>query len=968
MTGPPAKIRRVIGSMPTRCLMDVTNAESLERPRVRRRVICEEDESESENPWDDVDRMLVAAYEHEEVCSPEPAYVDTPREEAADGDDDVQEEEEEEEEETPFVAAEEAGEALLQLHPRILTRHASEICRLVKGVDLSETKVPKLAEWAKSVIEMPRVANGYTVMTETYAHSRTSTCRGRLYAGDLSLQKMPRGLRAALTKGAYVDVDIVNANPCLLLGFIEETGHEPPPPDAPELRRYVRGRMEWLSCIVPGHEVPKEVAKEVVNRMICLPGNCGDYWQVSVWLREHGLTEQGLTLADVDRRVFRMQEDLARFYAWFRDYYVDFIWPMLSSEPLHARPRPVASAITLFLQRIERSATEAARCEAASQGAEIGAIIHDGFLAAWDRPQKGKRKNPNKSPTKAQLEAMTLAARERDFCAHVTFAEKKIESESIGKVLEKLGVDATKRAPGALDFGEDPMKYQDDKAVASALVKAKGHEMAFVGDKPEFHLFMYEDSGCDAKMIGLWKNRHAHGPPHTYTEFIDGLEETRYAKSAHWWRQVYKSLQGRNDLYVSWKFNEDINDGCFPASNGMVDLHKAPCIEDLDVTTCVTKLMPKHHLTWKWDLPIDTFVPDPEAYARFTATWEKFFGHDPQFMTAFTQRLARDLMTRGNRDKKIVFLMGPGNNGKTALMRIVNTIYGNIIIFKASPDLLTTPLTGKPNSELDKVRRARIALVEEPPKDTLCMDTIKDLTGGAQISTRDLFASTTMTKMEASIYACANTTPELEGHDDAAIDRFMLVNLPCTFFKNREAYEEHVNGPQGTRDPEKLARLHIGNEDIVKEFEESDDLRLAGFIYLSRAYVQQRQNGGPPPIPDLYLDKMTLAIAKARSPINVIRDFCKATGNKEDYLSWDDLVKVYRANGLPRVRPNDVRQAIDAWAAVCDKVWAGRAPSRVMPRTSGIRGARLNDQYAAEMPVWDGDTSVVANSSYLNQS
>lgn len=963
MTGPPAKIQRVSSSMPTRrCLVDVTNADTPERPRVRRRVVCEEDGSESENAWDDVDRMLMAAYEHEEVCSPEPAYVDTPREEAADGD--VHEVFAEAEGE---VGEAEVGEPLLQLHPRILTRHAREICRLVKGVDLSETKVPKLAEWAKSVLGMPQGLDGYTTMTETYAHSRTSTCRGRLYAGDFSLQKMPRGLRAALTKGVYVDVDIVNANPCLLLGFIEETGHEPPPPDAPELRRYVEDRMGWLSCIVPGRQVPKEVAKEVVNRMICLPGDYGDYWQVSVWLKEHGLAEQGVTLSDVHSRVFRMQEDLARFYAWFRDYYMDFIWPMLSSEPLYARPRPVASAITLFLQRIERAATEAARREAFSQGAEIGAIIHDGFLAAWDRPLKGKRKNHNKSPTKTQLETMTTVARTQDFCRHVTFAEKKIESEPIGKVLENLGVDPTKRAADVLDFGEDPMKYQDDQAVASALMKVKGHEMAVVGEDKgaAFHVWQGEDSGCEASMIGLWKWAEKNGPPHTWSEFIDGLEDTRYTKSTNWWRNVYGSLRGRSDLSVSWKFNEDISDGCFPVLNGMVDLHKARCIEDLDAETCITKFLPQHHLTRKWDLPVDTFVPDPETHARFTEIWEKFFGGNAQFTTAFTQRVSRDIMTRGNVTKKIVFLMGPGNNGKTALMRILNAIYGNTIIFKASTELLTNQLTGKANSELDQARRARIALVEEPPKTSLCMDTIKDLTGGAQISTRDLWTSTTMTKMEASIYACANTTPELEGHDDAAIDRFMLVTLPCTFIKDREEYEERVNA---TSDPEKLARLHLADEDLIKEFENNSDLRLAGFIYLSRAYVQQRQNGGPVPIPDLFVDKMTLKIAKGRTPINVIRDFCKATGNPDDFISWEDLVKVYKANDYPRTTQNDVRQAIDAWAAVCDKVWAGRAPSRVTPRLTGIRGARLNDQYAAQMPVWDGATSVVANSSYLNQS
>lgn len=132
------------------------------------------------------------------------------------------------------------------------------------------------------------------------------------------------------------------------------------------------------------------------------------------------------------------------------------------------------------------------------------------------------------------------------------------------------------------------------------------------------------------------------------------------------------------------------------------------------------------------------------------------------------------------RDQKIVFIWGPGANGKSVLVRLAGLLGGDYHK-TCSPALLLARKVGGtegPSPGLAKILPARMVTGTELPQGAEWnMQTIKMLCSDEPIAARFLFENEFELAPRCSITLAGNEQPTFTGLDDAIKRRFVLVNF-----------------------------------------------------------------------------------------------------------------------------------------------------------------------------------------------
>lgn len=111
-----------------------------------------------------------------------------------------------------------------------------------------------------------RFVDGYVPVN--YSFSKTSFNKGRLYAqNSLSYQSFKRQIRSYLVKDLYYDIDMVNAQPRILVQYCKKHDIE-----CEKLQEYVDNRDHLLKKIMKFHNCTRNDAKELILRL-CHLGN-----------------------------------------------------------------------------------------------------------------------------------------------------------------------------------------------------------------------------------------------------------------------------------------------------------------------------------------------------------------------------------------------------------------------------------------------------------------------------------------------------------------------------------------------------------------------------------------------------------------------------------------------------------------------------------------------------------------------
>lgn len=143
------------------------------------------------------------------------------------------------------------------------------------------------------------------------------------------------------------------------------------------------------------------------------------------------------------------------------------------------------------------------------------------------------------------------------------------------------------------------------------------------------------------------------------------------------------------------------------------------------------------------------------------------------------------------RDERFYVWIGTGANGKSTIADLHKKALGDYAI-TGQTTLVTKQResANNANSALMSLRNKRFVELQEPDvRETLQAGVIKSLTGGDDVSGRELFSSQSSFKPHAKIFLCCNNVPTITGVDGGVMRRILIVNFVSRFVENAVATE-----------------------------------------------------------------------------------------------------------------------------------------------------------------------------------
>lgn len=131
--------------------------------------------------------------------------------------------------------------------------------------------------------------------------------------------------------------------------------------------------------------------------------------------------------------------------------------------------------------------------------------------------------------------------------------------------------------------------------------------------------------------------------------------------------------------------------------------------------------------------------------------------------------------------KVIPNLSGPKNSGKSLIVSVFNRLGGGGAGYSGMPSPAALLQDGD-FSARDELRGRRfIAITEPDPDKKLDAEFVKQVSGGDQMSTRQLYGAYTSWMPECVMFIASNQPVRFNTWDDALLDRVALINFPNEF-------------------------------------------------------------------------------------------------------------------------------------------------------------------------------------------
>ena len=239
---------------------------------------------------------------------------------------------------------------------------------------------------------------------------------------------------------------------------------------------------------------------------------------------------------------------------------------------------------------------------------------------------------------------------------------------------------------------------------------------------------------------------------------------------------------------------------------------------------------------------------------------------------------------------------GTGRNGKGVLSTILKAILGDYFLTTDNTFLTTVFKSGAANSTLAQSRGVRFLLVTEPDNGTadcsLNIDFVKLMTGGDEISARDLYAKASTFKPFFSLLLQCNQKPKLNKVDKAIEERLKIIHYPFTF----------VDSPTHPEERQKDNNLKdlINDQDFINEFmllllETANDNKNIKFIELPDEVKQQNKE---------YLEENNNILL-------FINENCEITNDEKNKIKSSDLLIKYNVYNDSKIDAKKLKQMME---------------------------------------------------------
>jgi P4 family phage/plasmid primase-like protien len=144
-------------------------------------------------------------------------------------------------------------------------------------------------------------------------------------------------------------------------------------------------------------------------------------------------------------------------------------------------------------------------------------------------------------------------------------------------------------------------------------------------------------------------------------------------------------------------------------------------------------------------------------------------------------------------DEKMYFLIGSGSNGKSKLIELIKLAFGNYYFTLPTTMLTQSKLSiDKANPVLTLGCNKRLGVFNEPnKKEEINIGTLKELTGGDMITTRQLYGHVIEYKPQFKLFLLCNYLPKIDADDDGTWRRVRVITFESKFVTNPTEENEY---------------------------------------------------------------------------------------------------------------------------------------------------------------------------------
>lgn len=227
--------------------------------------------------------------------------------------------------------------------------------------------------------------------------------------------------------------------------------------------------------------------------------------------------------------------------------------------------------------------------------------------------------------------------------------------------------------------------------------------------------------------------------------------------------------------------------------------------------------------TWAYDFNYDSSRnPDDDDEFEFDDIIKDCTGSNYDLFVMFLLAALNGISI-----KKMLYLIGVGNNGKSVLVDTLRIAFKEIS-HKVEGDIFGYDLSvNKPRADLLGLQNKRMIWSSEPSEANLKAPTIKALTGGDSITCRKLHSNDTIEFKSNFLFMVASNNPvNLEGVDNAVLNRFLFMEMKSKFVSNPRAdvpEEKQADPEYLTERFQKSQREHIVHWLIKKHETNKED-------------------------------------------------------------------------------------------------------------------------------------------------
>jgi hypothetical protein len=671
----------------------------------------------------------------------------------------------------------------------------------------------------------------YEGLKETYKFGASTREYGRLYCAK-GAQSLAAELRRHLFHGLYDDLDIVNAQPCMLVQLMSKLQYDGP-----------RGALQWY-C--DNRSTALELVCDVVNArslVECTPKDAKQLFisvifggSASAWSETHGPLEPTSNAPESHRDIANLvqqyeQEVRAFVSPWFEDRYGAEVGnrDRKSARQLQSEGKSVPHRhLALYLQNEERLVMQHVIRWVQANDGEVGVLIHDGALVHWEgerRPDFG-----------------VLSTHVSVFAGYrLEFALKPLApTKSLDEVVAALRQSS---AAAQAVLPEYDAKLKQDGFYCDYFMQLNKDRIIFDTEGAIYH---YADEAYDHQpsLRGTWVKAF---PPGSW--FTRAFPDTPFSQDMSTMSRMRSEVKHR---YPERRFDHRWEQ--YP-------LHWIP-LQDclLNMITGETCLItPEHMLNRKI---LVRYRPDaltaPE-YASHAAKLRednaRLYNNDAGLESAVEERIAYGVLTRGNPLKKLPNFVGDGDNGKSTVWnRALTTLGGQFVTPIGAKQFSGRATATSANSHLRAAVMCNLAVIEEPDRsEPMCAAMLKELSGNTRVKVRALYDNGNDLLENNALFIVMSNHPYTVKHPDQAyLNRIERICMPCTFFKSealKQAALREIDCP--LERAMKQPGYHVGDPHFAERYQ-TDKMRevyLASLVGNYRTYVIR---GGLAEIPDAY--------------------------------------------------------------------------------------------------------------------